>query len=96
MKLVILDGKKHKRPTDVYKYFAMVFDFGPYFGKSSDALYDFMVPIDNEDKPLILEWRNSSIFKDDYPEEFVRLLSVFNRVNEFSGFNEGVFKFNLS
>ncbi|AOR63364.1 barstar family protein [Pectobacterium wasabiae] len=95
MKLITLDGEKQKTPTDIYDYFSQKFDFGPYFGRNSDALYDFMIPIDHEDKPLIVEWRNSSVFKKNYPDEFVRLLSVFNRIDEFSEFKEDVFKFNL-
>ncbi|WP_323637288.1 barstar family protein [Pectobacterium polaris] len=66
-----MDGEK-KTPTEVYDFFSKEFDFGCYFGRSADALYDFMVPIDNEDKPLVLEWQNSSVFKNSYPDEFAK------------------------
>ncbi|MBA0219862.1 barstar family protein [Pectobacterium brasiliense] len=96
MKVIILDGDKQKTPNDIYDFFSKEFDFGPYFGRNADALYDFMIPIDNEYKPLVLEWKNSSVFKNNYPDEFVRLVSVFNRIDKFSDFKEDVFKFNLS
>ncbi|MEQ9940710.1 barstar family protein [Pectobacterium aroidearum] len=96
MKLIVLDGEKQKTPNDIYDYLSQELAFGPYFGRNADALYDFMTPIDDECRPLIVEWRNSSVFKNSYPEEFSRLLSTFRNIARFSGFNEGVFKFNVS
>lgn len=103
MKLIVLDGEKQKTPHDIYDHLSQELAFGPYFGRNADALYDFMTPIDDfmtpiddECRPLIVEWRNSSVFKNSYPEEFSRLLSTFRNIARFSGFNEGVFKFNVS
>ncbi|MEQ9890073.1 barstar family protein [Pectobacterium aroidearum] len=96
MKLIILDGDKQKTPHDIYDHLSQELAFGPYFGRNADALYDFMTPVDDECRPLIVEWRNCSVFKNSYPEEFSRLLSTFRNIARFSGFNEGVFKFNVS
>ncbi|MFJ5333020.1 hypothetical protein [Pectobacterium versatile] len=54
-----------------------------------------MTPIDDEYQPLIVEWRNSSVFKNIHPEEFSRLLSTFKNIDKFSGFKEDIFKFNV-
>ncbi|MER3383878.1 barstar family protein [Pectobacterium aroidearum] len=96
MKLIVLDGEKQKTPHDIYDHLSQELAFGPYFGRNADALYDFMTPIDDECRPLIVEWRNSSVFKNSYPEDFSKLLSTFRNIARFSGFNEDVFKFNVS
>lgn len=62
MKLIVLDGEKQKTPNDIYDHLSQELAFGPYFGRNADALYDFMTPIDDECRPLIVEWRNSSVF----------------------------------
>ncbi|MFJ5510541.1 barstar family protein [Pectobacterium jejuense] len=95
MKIIVIDGDKQKSPNDIYEHFSRELGFGPYFGRNADALYDFMVPIDDECQPLIVEWRNSFVFKNSYPEEFSMLLSTFNNVAKFYGFKERFFKFNI-
>ncbi|TQI80076.1 RNAse (barnase) inhibitor barstar [Serratia fonticola] len=96
MKKIILDGNKQKTPMDMYRFFSDEFDFGPYFGNNPDALYDFMVPIDAEDKPLIISWSNSDVFKKEYPKEFEQFVSVFNRMDEFVKFDKTIFQFKFS
>lgn len=96
MKIIMIDGEKQRTPIDIYDHFSRELSFGPYFGKNADALYDFMTPIDDEYQPLIVEWRNSSVFKNSYPEEFSWLLSTLKNIDRFYGFKESAFKFNVS
>lgn len=96
MRQLILDGAKQKTPADVYKFFAAEFDFGSYFGKNPDALYDFMVPIDNEDRPLIIEWTNTIEFINAFPEDYKNLVHVFERISAFGQHNPDVFQFKLT
>ncbi|WP_338803669.1 barstar family protein [Xenorhabdus griffiniae] len=95
MKEITLDGNKQKTPIEVYQLFSEEFDFGPYFGNNPDALYDFMVPIDAEDKPVIVLWYNSGIFKEKYPKEFAHLVSVLNSISEFGKFDQDTFQFKI-
>lgn len=95
MKLIIIDGEKQTTPIDIYEHFSRELGFGPYFGRNADALYDFMTPVDTDHQPLIVIWKNSSVFKNDYPNEFLMLVSTFNHVDKFSDFNSDVFRFNL-
>ncbi|MBP1016105.1 MULTISPECIES: barstar family protein [Serratia] len=95
MRKIILDGNKQTTPMDVYRFFSNEFDFGPYFGNNPDALYDFMVPIDAEDRPLIISWSNSDVFKEKYAKEFEQIVSVFNRIDAFGKFNENIFQFKI-
>lgn len=54
-----------------------------------------MVPIDAEDKPVIILWYNSSIFKEKYPKEFAQLVSVLNSISEFGKFDQDTFQFKI-
>lgn len=54
-----------------------------------------MVPIDTEDRPLIILWSNSDIFKERYAKEFKQIVSVFNRIDAFGKFNENIFQFKI-
>lgn len=93
MKTIIIDSKKQKTPLDVYILFENEFDFGPYFGRNTDALYDFMVPIDSEEAPLIIEWKNSVIFKEKYPTDFNNFIQVFERISKFEKDDKNIFQF---
>ena len=95
MKNIILDGNQQSTPLEVYKVFCNEFDFGPYFGNNPDALYDFMIPIDKCDKPVIITWKNGNVFKSKYPVEFEQLQSVFKKISEFEKFNKKNFDFEL-
>lgn len=96
MRKVVLDGLKQKTPMEIYQYLAKEFDFGPYFGKNPDALYDFMVPIDSEDRPLTIEWINSEVFKKKYPDDFLNFVLVFQRIDAFEKNDIHVFQFKIN
>lgn len=95
MKKIIIDGYEQKTPLDLYQFFSNQFDFGPYFGNNPDALYDFMVPIDIEDRPLIILWANSDVFKNNHPKEFEQFVSLFHRIDEFERFDQDIFQFKI-
>lgn len=95
MKKIFLDGKRQITPIEIYKVFCDQFDFGPYFGNNPDALFDFMVPVDDSDKPVIIVWQNSNVFKNKYPVEFEQLLSVFKKISEFEKFSKKSFDFEI-
>ena len=95
MKILILDGKIQTNSSLIYDFFAKEFDFGPYFRRNPDALYDFMIPIDDEDRPLIIEWNNYNVFKEKNPTDFEIFLSVFDRISDFEKNDKTIFELKL-
>lgn len=94
MKTVILDGVIHRTPADVYDHLARVFDFGPYFGRNPDALYDFLVPLAPEEMPVRLIWRNSGMFRQQFGEVFAQLQQVFDHVRRYYKCDDDCFTWN--
>ena len=95
VKKIILDGDIQRNPIDIYKLFSNEFYFGPYFGNNPDALFDFMTPIDSDDKPVVIYWYNSEVFKCHYPKEFEQLIFVFNKICDFENKDKEEFQFNI-
>lgn len=78
---VYLDGSAICSIEDVYDVLDRALDFGPYFGRNSDALWDSLTF--DVARPLRLVWREHAKSRDALGvESFNQIVGVFDAVVE--------------
>ncbi len=77
MKTVIIDGLSVNSAKDVHLQLAKELDFGPYYGKNYDALWDMLT---GEERPFIIIWKNASVSRQKMQFDFNQFISLFEKL----------------
>lgn len=76
---VAMDGTSISSDSDLHDTLARKLDFGPYYGRNLDALWDRLST--DVERPVEIVWKNSEVSRANLGTEvFERLSSVLIRV----------------
>lgn len=77
---IILDGLDIHTESDVHRALAELLDFGPYYGRNLDALWDRLST--DIERPLKITWLHSDISKQRLGERFEKIIQIFERTKQ--------------
>lgn len=77
---MIIDGRDIHTESDVHHILAEIMEFGPYFGKNLDALWDCLST--DIERPIRITWCYSDLSKKRLGERFDKIIEVFERVRQ--------------
>ena len=80
MKIVLLDGDRIKKESDIHKEFGKVISLPGYYGENLDALYDVLTDLNEEIGVIVVKnkllmnnlgksWENFLLLMEDLNEE---------------------------
>jgi ribonuclease inhibitor len=76
---VTIDGSQIRCESDLHDFLARELDFGPYYGRNLDALWDCLSA--DVERPVVLVWEKSEVSRTLLGVEvFERISSVLIRV----------------
>ncbi|MEY9872858.1 ribonuclease inhibitor [Streptacidiphilus sp. MAP12-33] len=79
--LVVIDGLLVRSEADLHEALARVLDFGPYYGRNLNALWDRLST--DVERPVELVWQHSAASKEAMGAEvFEKISSLLVRVME--------------
>jgi ribonuclease inhibitor len=71
---VVLNGNEVRSESDFHDALAVQLDFGPYYGRNLDALWDRLSA--DVERPVELVWKNSTLSRRSMGDE------TFNKLSE--------------
>ncbi|QCA04000.1 barstar family protein [Pantoea vagans] len=77
---MIIDGRDIHTESDVHRILAEIMEFGPYYGKNLDALWDCLST--DIERPIRITWCHSDLSKKRLGERFDKIIEVFERVRQ--------------
>lgn len=83
--IAIIDGFKIENEADFHREIAKLIDFGPYYGKNFDALWDAMTA--NIERPLTLIWENSEHSRIQMGDDFYIIVNILRDAEKFDKSN---------
>ncbi|WNG33076.1 barnase inhibitor [Archangium violaceum] len=78
--LVELDGSRIKSERDFHEQLSRKLDFGPYYGRNLDALWDRLSA--DVERPVKLIWKDAEVSRLALGAVFDRIVSILRRVEE--------------
>jgi ribonuclease inhibitor len=75
MKKITINGAEIHTAKDVHALLAVELDFGRYYGKNFDALWDMLK---TGERPLHIIWENASISRQRMLYDFNNFISLFS------------------
>lgn len=79
-KNMIIDGRDIHTESDVHRILAEIMEFGPYYGKNLDALWDCLST--DIERPIRIIWCHSDLSKKRLGERFDKIIEIFERVRQ--------------
>lgn len=80
MNEIILDGKKIQNESDFHSAMSDLLDFGPYYGRNLDALWDRLST--DIERPVKIIWLHSELSRQNLGESFDRIIQIFERTRQ--------------
>lgn len=80
MRKVILDGSKIESESDFHKTISELLDFGPYYGRNLDALWDRLST--DVERPIEVIWLNSEKSRECLGECFYKIVETFEKTKQ--------------
>ncbi|SUW65721.1 Ribonuclease inhibitor [Buttiauxella agrestis] len=77
---IIIDGLHIYTESDVHRVLAELLDFGPYYGRNLDALWDRLST--DIERPIKITWLNSGLSKERLGESFEKIIQIFERTKQ--------------
>ncbi len=77
---IILDGLNIYTESDVHGVLSKKLDFGPYYGRNLNALWDRLS--NDVERPVTLVWTNSDTTRQRLGDTFNRIVEVLERVRK--------------
>ncbi|MFP1755927.1 barstar family protein [Lonsdalea quercina] len=77
---IVLDGQNIGTEADFHKVIAELLDFGPYYGKNLDALWDRLST--DVERPVRIIWSHSELSKQCLGERFDKIIQIFERTKQ--------------
>lgn len=78
--LVELDGNRLRSERDFHEQLARKLDFGPYYGRNLDALWDRLSA--DVERPVKLVWKDAEVSRLALGPVFDRIVNILRRVEE--------------
>lgn len=79
MGTVELDGSRLRTEADVHRELSRLLDFGPYYGRNLDALWDSLTTVE---RPVHLVWQHAEVSRAALGPVLDRFLRLFDSVVE--------------
>lgn len=76
----ILDGATINNESDFHRAISEVLDFGPYYGRNLDALWDRLST--DVERPVKIIWLHSELSKNFLGEYFDKIIKIFERTKQ--------------
>ncbi|EKY3243179.1 MULTISPECIES: barstar family protein [Cronobacter] len=80
MNEIILDGKRIQNESDFHSVMSELLDFGPYYGRNLDALWDRLST--DIERPVKIIWLHSELSRKNLGESFDRIIQIFERTRQ--------------
>ncbi|WP_405471120.1 barstar family protein (plasmid) [Morganella morganii] len=77
---VILDGTNIQTETDFHRIISESLDFGPYYGRNLDALWDRLSS--DVERPVRIIWLNSELSRKYLDGYFDKIIQIFERTKQ--------------
>lgn len=77
---MILDGESIQNEYDFHSMMSVLLDFGPYYGRNLDALWDRLS--NDVERPVNIIWLNSELSRLRLGDTFNKIIVIFERVKE--------------
>lgn len=78
--IVEIDGRIIREEADFHRELASALDFGPYYGRNLDALWDRLST--DVERPVALIWNYSAESRASLGETFDKIVQVLSRVQK--------------
>ncbi|QRK12081.1 barstar family protein [Archangium violaceum] len=78
--LVELDGSRLRSERDFHEQLARMLDFGPYYGRNLDALWDRLSA--DVERPVKLVWKDAEVSRLAMGAVFDRIVRILRKVEE--------------
>jgi ribonuclease inhibitor len=79
-RLVELDGGRIRSERDFHEQLSSKLDFGPYYGRNLDALWDRLSA--DVERPVKLVWKDAEVSRRALGAVFDRIVGILKRVEE--------------
>jgi ribonuclease inhibitor len=77
---IILDGRNIHTESDFHSLLAKLLDFGPYYGKNLDALWDRLST--NVERPVKIIWLHSELSSQRLGVCFDKIIQILERTKQ--------------
>lgn len=77
---IILDGATIKNESDFHRVISEMLNFGPYYGRNLDALWDRLST--DVERPVKIIWLDSELSKNFLGEYFEKIIKIFERTKQ--------------
>jgi len=75
-----IDGLKIQSEADFHNEIAQALDFGSYYGKNLDALWDVLSR--DVERPVSVVWKNADASQKSMPAEFEKIVDLLRDVEK--------------
>lgn len=73
---IILDGKKIENESEFHSVMSDLLNFGPYYGRNLDALWDRLST--DVERPVKIIWLNSDLSRNNLGYSFDQIIKIFS------------------
>ncbi|ELY2623102.1 barstar family protein [Cronobacter malonaticus] len=80
MTKIILDGKKIENESEFHSVMSDLLNFGPYYGRNLDALWDRLST--DVERPVKIIWLNSDLSRNNLGYSFGQIIKIFERTRQ--------------
>ncbi|ELY7490942.1 barstar family protein [Cronobacter turicensis] len=77
---IILDGKKIENESEFHSVMSDLLNFGPYYGRNLDALWDRLST--DVERPVKFIWLNSDLSRNNLGYSFDQIIKIFERTRQ--------------
>ena len=77
---IILDGDRVQSVDDFHDLLSQMLDFGPYYGRNLNALWDRLST--DVERPIKIIWSNSELSKKYLGEYFDKIIQIFEETRQ--------------
>ncbi len=77
---ITLDGQDMHTEADFHSIIAEMLDFGPYYGKNLDALWDRLST--DVERPVNIIWLHSDLSRQRLGERFDKIVQILERTKQ--------------
>ncbi|HDI3034256.1 TPA: barstar family protein [Cronobacter turicensis] len=77
---IILDGKKIENESEFHSVMSDLLNFGPYYGRNLDALWDRLST--DVERPVKIIWLNSVLSRNNLGYSFDQIIKIFERARQ--------------
>ncbi|ELY4133027.1 barstar family protein, partial [Cronobacter turicensis] len=77
---IILDGKKIENELEFHSVMSDLLNFGPYYGRNLDALWDRLST--DVERPVKIIWLNSDLSRNNLGYSCDQIIKIFERTRQ--------------